>query len=250
MPTNTPRCQRFAATTGTNGTAQRRLAKPRKNPEHHAKRGGNAKAVEQRVVRRRAGHGHKSATGNRRIFPAYETSAMRPARARTDDEPQCRAAEQREQRHAARGVNFLRRRIFWNCFVHVHSKALGFGRGLRRGRGGFFGTRIQVGAGGGGIFRRRSRPVASRFQSAGARCRGLVNPVGGCSAICLRWRAFRRAPWDKSAPRSASIAGTLTENFTPTASATNNRHATTKSTPKPAQTIIVVGFRIHAVPPG
>ena len=57
---STPRCQRCAATTGTSAPRNGVWLKPRKNPERHAERGGNAKAIKQRVV----GGGLKTAIGS------------------------------------------------------------------------------------------------------------------------------------------------------------------------------------------
>ena len=121
-PTSTPRCQRCAATTGTMRSAQRHLAEARENPERNAKSGRNAKTVEQRVIRRRlemaVSHPRTIAELVRHV--KSERGGQRQHRA--DDEPQRRAAEQHEQRHAARGVNLI-----GLSFVHGHSKALGLG---------------------------------------------------------------------------------------------------------------------------
>ena len=83
------------------------LAQARENPEHQAERGGNAEAVEDRVV----GGGLDVTIGQqltiRKHLRRVKSKRGYHRQQQADDEPQRRATEKREQRHAARSVNFL-----------------------------------------------------------------------------------------------------------------------------------------------
>ena len=107
---------------GQKRQGQFRLAQARKNPEHHAETGGNAEAVKQRVV----GGGLDAAVGQQRAIGKQvrlvKSHHGGQRQQKADDEPEYRAAEEREQRHTAGGVNFLR--TVW--FGLSHSNGLGF----------------------------------------------------------------------------------------------------------------------------
>ena len=78
----------------------------RKNPERDAKSGGNAKPVKQRVIRRRLKVAVGQAGAIREKIRRMKLDRGEQGKHRTDDEPERRAAKQREQRDAAGTVNF------------------------------------------------------------------------------------------------------------------------------------------------
>ena len=111
--------------------AKLRLAQARKNPEQHTETGGDAEAVEQQIV---CGGLGAAISQERTIGKHIRLMKRHDGNQRQrepGDKPERRTAEEREQRHAARGVNPAREdarptRNFKLVVRSVHSKALGF----------------------------------------------------------------------------------------------------------------------------
>ena len=105
IPMKTPRCRRFARRQGYQRQDEFDLAQARKNPKNHAKRGGNGEAIKNGVIRSRKNAAICQKLAAREHFRIVKRERSNQLKHKAHDEPQNRAAQQREQRHATGGVH-------------------------------------------------------------------------------------------------------------------------------------------------
>src|SRR5665213_4579396 len=89
-----------------------RVAQTRKNPEDHTERGGNGEAIDEQIVRGGEGVAVSDERTAREHFGIVKRERRDKRERKPGNEPERRAAKQREQRHAARSVNFRRNILF------------------------------------------------------------------------------------------------------------------------------------------
>ena len=212
---------------------ERRLAQARKNPEHHAERGGNAEAVEQQIIR----GGLRAAIGQQRTIGKHVRLVKRHDGDERQREAERRATTPRRQtaRAAARGTRRqfcgIASRQLWSAWLDVaplnavvlsvHSKALGFSGAFGSSRARLFPARaIRSARAAAGFCHCLRGQLASRCQSAGARCR-----AAGQSS--RQWSSDLSSVARISASALAALGGAV---------GVNRRHVQRKiSPPRPAR---------------
>src|SRR5665213_2081170 len=168
-------------------------------------------------------------------FRGMERERREQRQEQADDKPQRRATKQREQRHAARSVNFRGANLV--CFSRVHSKGFGLAGATGAGAAAFSARAF------------KSARAAAEFCQACAACCIAVST--GKRTMPRDWSAHPTVFKDlssaarifasallRTASRSASIAGTLTKNFTTTDMATNRIVARMKPTAAPEARLV------------
>ena len=97
---------------GNHGSTQRHLAEARQQPQRNAHSGGQAKTVKQRVVPRRLQAAIGQPGAIRQKVRRVKLDGGHQTEHRADDQPERRAAKERQQRHATGTVNLHRQSRF------------------------------------------------------------------------------------------------------------------------------------------
>ena len=155
------------------------LAQARKNPEHHAERGGNRRS--RKASASLAAGWHAAVSQQRAVGKHFRlVKSQRGEQSPAPGRRQATAPRRQKARATARGRKrqFLARLKF--LFRSGSFKWIRFCRRVGRGCAGFFCARNQIGAGLRGILPVAFSRFASPFQSAGARCRAACQSSRHC----------------------------------------------------------------------